>query len=850
MKLNYRIILLTLLLGVVFLPTQKSIAQDTLVVKWANADGTVKVDALRDAILNDKTPPAGRVYKLQKGGFYWIANKIEPGTRVLRLVGETPNPKDALQNPAVLQIVKRADGSSLDRMMQLTEGVVFKNLYITGRDGDNTQTYYQTIQSDANNSKYTFDNCIFERSNFAPIAWTGKGNKIFITNCKFRNLVGQPSTQQWEGRGMSMWADQDTIIVENNTFFNVGMTPFQVEGGAAKYIRFNHNTLVNIGRMINQTSYLREGYFTNTLLVNGFFHGEGDADYSLKKNPNRDPRSYTSGMFLISNLPSSYGPPESRRVVFASASNYRDPKLTAYYKDTIRAQPFLGPVPKIDFVQAYPKNFFIKDTLVQADPGLKTYPSELIDNMIANIKDLRAGKTPATAYFYKDTQFGTDVTWPIPEDFSYTNATLKTYSTDKLPLGDLNWFPTDLATWTKAKAKNIADLENIAGEKVELVPVQVVQAEAGTLAGGATVQPVAGLVYKRMSSGFIEWSFNLTTAEQLDINLQIDLNSRATSGVNFFVNDFEIHDARGWGQFVFGNDASSTYPTFPAKGFNWWLIKQADLKEAASTPLMFKAGVNKITIKASWCDNMFATIKLQKPGTTTVVKELLASDVTSEDKVTTLVQGAVWTPNGLKSVKMGTNGTVTCAVTAPDAGTYRVNVVYQNLATAGTATVKVDNATADAALAIKAPKAKVTKPAEIDSLGASSLSASFALTKGAHNIAITASNISLDEVQLIQEKKVVGVENEQLPAGYALDQNYPNPFNPTTKINYSIGKASNVKLTVYNMLGQRVATLFDGFIPAGAHTVQFNARNLASGVYFYGIETDNFTSYKKMLLLK
>ncbi|OGU28299.1 MAG: hypothetical protein A2057_03665 [Ignavibacteria bacterium GWA2_35_9] len=93
-------------------------------------------------------------------------------------------------------------------------------------------------------------------------------------------------------------------------------------------------------------------------------------------------------------------------------------------------------------------------------------------------------------------------------------------------------------------------------------------------------------------------------------------------------------------------------------------------------------------------------------------------------------------------------------------------------------------------------------------------------------------------------------EIHSLPIEFALKQNYPNPFNPTTTINFSIGKASNVKLTVYNTLGQKVAKLVDNFMNAGAYEVKFNASRLASGVYLYRLEADNFKLDKKMMLLK
>ena len=85
---------------------------------------------------------------------------------------------------------------------------------------------------------------------------------------------------------------------------------------------------------------------------------------------------------------------------------------------------------------------------------------------------------------------------------------------------------------------------------------------------------------------------------------------------------------------------------------------------------------------------------------------------------------------------------------------------------------------------------------------------------------------------------------------YTLEQNYPNPFNPTTTISYSLPKASNVKLTIYNLLGQEVTTLVNSFNDAGKHSVQFNASNLSSGVYIYSIKADKFSATKKLLLLK
>lgn len=88
------------------------------------------------------------------------------------------------------------------------------------------------------------------------------------------------------------------------------------------------------------------------------------------------------------------------------------------------------------------------------------------------------------------------------------------------------------------------------------------------------------------------------------------------------------------------------------------------------------------------------------------------------------------------------------------------------------------------------------------------------------------------------------------PTEFALADNYPNPFNPATRLSFDLPEASNVRLTVFDALGRRVAILADGSFDAGTHAVSFNASSLPSGVYLYRIEADAFTQTKRMLLLK
>ncbi len=97
----------------------------------------------------------------------------------------------------------------------------------------------------------------------------------------------------------------------------------------------------------------------------------------------------------------------------------------------------------------------------------------------------------------------------------------------------------------------------------------------------------------------------------------------------------------------------------------------------------------------------------------------------------------------------------------------------------------------------------------------------------------------------VEDKRIVS-----MPTKTILSQNYPNPFNPETRINYSIAKSGNVKVMIYNMLGQKIITLIDEQKTTGHYSVNFNAENLESGIYFYRLTTNNYIKSKRMVLMK
>ncbi len=114
-------------------------------------------------------------------------------------------------------------------------------------------------------------------------------------------------------------------------------------------------------------------------------------------------------------------------------------------------------------------------------------------------------------------------------------------------------------------------------------------------------------------------------------------------------------------------------------------------------------------------------------------------------------------------------------------------------------------------------------------------------------------NTSASPVQQTWKEDLIptGVNNNnKIPASYSLSQNYPNPFNPTTYIKFSVPKDGNASLKIYDMLGNEVATYFEGYLKAGEYNAEVDASSWASGVYFYKLSTADFTDTKKMTLVK
>jgi hypothetical protein len=319
------------------------------------------------------------------------------------------------------------------------------------------------------------------------------------------------------------------------------------------------------------------------------------------------------------------------------------------------------------------------------------------------------------------------------------------------------------------------------------------------------------------------------------------MRGNGTRGQHTYINGVEIHDAAfRYGELIYSTDASgpngpNPHAGMPTNAWTWVLWKQADLVEAGA--LTFLTGTNTIRITPSWGYQNFAGIDLLQPGTTNVVKSLRAPDAVYEGVTPGADASIPWVPNKFKGVTLGAGGSVSFSVDGPYDAKYMLRIFYA-AAGAKQGQLAVDGNTIVPSIAFNDT--------------ADTFTDQFTMSKGTHTITVSsaAGGVTVDYLQVIVFVPTGVHSSRELPEGYALAQNYPNPFNPTTTINFSLGKPSQVKLTVYNLLGQKVVTLLDRHMKAGPHIVSFDASNLTSGIYFYRLEAGDFLSQRRMLLIK
>ena len=406
--------------------------------------GSINKFILGDTTATGERNNPDRYYKLEKNKIYFL-DGIFFSDFDLRLIAD--DVEDGEKPPIV------ASTAGADGVIQLIQFKLFKNGYIKNiifqmtppsGNGESNASFFLSGEG----MNYEFDNVRIEWGLWTGMVTEVPVNKVVIKNCYFRNP--QHKTNIWNGRGFGFYQENpaDSVIMQNNTFFNMNSFAFfaDISSIPPDYLLFDHNTIVNSMKFPIHSFWLPNATVTNNLFYNAHSYGETAADVV-----GQDPDGQKYGIINIDAIPSDlieyYGIAEGDRKYVVANNGF-------FYKQEIRDYWDLYGLGETPFMNERVLGMFADDANYPFLEVSNTYgndpdfvnPGEGMTSMIQWMKNKRD--------LMGNTYWGWDpdgdkfaVQWPFPEDLSYNNPTLRTAADDNYPLGDLNWWPELKANW-------------------------------------------------------------------------------------------------------------------------------------------------------------------------------------------------------------------------------------------------------------------------------------------------------------------------------------------------------------------------------------------------------------------
>ncbi|OZC01324.1 T9SS type A sorting domain-containing protein [Rubricoccus marinus] len=829
------------------------------VVEWdGDGDFLPDINALRNTVANDTDRPEDRVYVLRRGGLYYNEDRIVNDGFDLRLDGQTADqarPEDNVCGasgtedcgPATLQRFVRDDGTVDAVMIESSNGGghEFSNLWIMGQDNTGITANYEPIVVNSSGAMLSYDGVIFDRNDWHHLGVKGADNIVLMQNSSFRNLT--ENTQRYGGRGIRFEAGADSVVFENNTFFNITSFPFQSEAAPIRSFTFNHNTLVNFGLAFNAGGIWIRSFVSNNIMVNPFWQGES-AD--LYNEPNRaDP---FSGVFGVAALPPRFGFEENRRIALVNNAHWRSPELENYYTTfdpVVRAQPLVNDSTQ-SFFNLYPG--MVRQGNINVSPNLAVAPltNEVYTTMQSFIESVtNAGPTPFAILDWDPGRLDNPlaINWPLPEDFSYTTPALLTAGTDGLPLGDLNWFPAAKATYLANRTQYLTDIVDLTGPPPENeIDGLIVQAEAGTIGDNAAVNSVEGFTSIFVTSGgFIEHTFTVPTDGTYGLNINTDLRGSDPRGERFLLDGLNLENDDNAGELFFCTSAwtggTCDHPIATADGFTVYELRNDHLINDAVDGLVLTAGTHTLRIEPVWGYQAFAEIEVVDAGGT-VVDTMTPPEAITEGVEEVCEDDTQYCPQGFKSVNLDMDGSVTLAYPIIEGGQSVTVVFFYESESGASGELLIDGASA----------ANLTFTPSPEGSRGTVTASRINITPGTHTFTLstTTGDIDLDYVQFAVFANPNSTGLEPLPEGWSLGNSFPNPASGAASIQFQLGESADVQLAVFDVLGRKVATLVDGPMSAGPHQLRVNTAELASGTYVYRLTTPVGVQTRRMTVVR
>jgi hypothetical protein len=445
-----------LVLLVLAFPT-RSYAQDTLdVPSILNGDpvGALNITLANDTLANGA--PGHKVYRLARGEVYYSSGTmLIHGPIEVMANAEPANVKPPVIAPAILQ-----DGSiPAGPLFRFYKDATVKNLYMTRIRPDTVGAgfdYSNCIQISGDSTRIVVDNCVIDGFGSGGIFKGAIFNKIYITNCLFRNMFNGGGS--WFGG----WAFEsgatpgDTVVMVNNTMFNCGSYLSVPNRNITTYVRLEHNTVFT-----NHVNPLYAPYLSNAVVRDNIFFGTLAMGQTQTEITGGwfDWKGAPSSTVSLDTLPTTLGFAEANRKVIVNHNVYFWPQAyydqwTNVFKDTLTPPVWMNArtLGMFGDKTTWP---LLDDgdnaTNLDKDPGFGATEMGIIDPLLAYCRHNRGdASAPATQFFNPPGGDLFDVSWPVPENLAYTDAALQTGGHDGYAVGDLNWFPTQKAAWLAA----------------------------------------------------------------------------------------------------------------------------------------------------------------------------------------------------------------------------------------------------------------------------------------------------------------------------------------------------------------------------------------------------------------
>lgn len=444
-------------------------------VDVAPDDFPASVGALNEAIDNDTERDEHTIYRLERGGVYWTEVNIQPEGGILHIEAE--------EGDGPLPVIRPASDLEgvADRIFRPRSDLYLKDAYIQGLSDfgeivkNNIRMTAEDIRTDVVNIYYDWEDQAFFRMD-------NSGQTVTIRDSKFRNTAR--ARNEWVGR----WVDtrgnlQDSVIVENSTMYMAPHTALRGGGGRVHYMKWNHNTIVNVGWLF-EFSIVDELEFTNNLLI--------DVGYkSFRWAPVDDETgevytdSIANGIFMIESAEDIEGITDADRSLNISNNNvgyYSQEYLDVYEQHPDSLATPLEPLSPLSFtdtlrqdgILVYENNF--EEGVDFTDPPTKSV--NFVDFILRSmVEDTEDEDFPTDAWDRYDDgagneadDYATDETTAYWRDFSYPKSAVSyTAAEGEYPVGDLNWFPDKKAEWEAEDTSIDEELLSNNPEKFEIL---------------------------------------------------------------------------------------------------------------------------------------------------------------------------------------------------------------------------------------------------------------------------------------------------------------------------------------------------------------------------------------------